>query len=68
MAAWKAWPQSAYPGTVYRDYSRCLPDYLRGLARDAYQRRNGEIAKLTSPAAIAERQRQIKDAFWRIVG
>ncbi len=68
MAAWRAWPQSAYPGTAYRDYSRCLPDYLRSLARDAYQRRNTEIAKLISPAAIAERQRWVRDTFWRIVG
>jgi len=68
LAASKAWPQSAYAGTVYRDYSRCLPDYLRDLASAAYQRRNIEIAKLITPAAIADRQRWIRDTFWQIVG
>jgi hypothetical protein len=24
----------------YREYARCLPDYLAGLAKDAYERRN----------------------------
>ncbi len=28
------------PGFYYRDYSRCLPDYLSALARAAYENRN----------------------------
>src|ERR1043166_782035 len=56
MAARGAWPQSAYPGTPYRDYSHCLPDYLRDLAQHAYRRRNEAIAKLTTPDAIARRR------------
>ena len=30
---------------MYRDYSRCLPDYLRDLAERAYQSRNRAIAE-----------------------
>lgn len=40
----------------YRTYSRCLPDYLRSLAEQAYQRRNAIIARLTTPTRIQERQ------------
>ena len=68
IGAGRAWAQSTYPGTPYRDYSRCLPDFLRDLAGDAYQRRNTEIAKLTNLAAITARQRWVTDTFWQIVG
>ena len=33
------------PGFYYRDYSRCLPDYLSSLARSAYEKRNRAIAE-----------------------
>ena len=67
-AAWRAWPQSPYPGTAYRDYSRCFPDYLHDLAREAFDRRSAEIAKLTSPAAIAKRQQWVRESFWQLAG
>ena len=51
--------QQNAPSIVYRDYSRCLPDYLRDLAERAYQSRNRAIAKLTTPAAIRERQQWV---------
>jgi cephalosporin-C deacetylase-like acetyl esterase len=60
--------QKTYPGTAYRDYSRCLPDYLRGLAKAAYERRNAEIVKLTSPDAIRRRQVWARETFWQLVG
>ncbi|MCP5112784.1 MAG: hypothetical protein GY953_18310, partial [bacterium] len=60
--------QSADAGVSYREYARCLPDYLRGLAEEAYKRRNAEIAKLTSPSAVRERQRWARDTFWRLAG
>ena len=41
------------PSVRYRDYSRCLPDYLRELAGRAYRLRNGAIARLTTAAASA---------------
>jgi dienelactone hydrolase len=60
--------QSTFPGVAYRNYSRCLPDYLRDLAARAYEARNREIAKLTTPQAIRERQRWARATFWRLVG
>src|SRR5205814_9270195 len=57
-----------FPGTRYREYSRCLPDYLRRLAADAYERRNGEILKLTSAPAIAPRQKWVEQTFWNLTG
>lgn len=53
---------------IYRDYSRCLPDYLRDLVADAYERRNREVAKLTSDSAIRARQRWVTEIFWKLVG
>jgi len=61
-------PAAAFAGAGYRDYSRCLPDYLHGLARQAYERRNEEIAKLKTPVAIRERQRWVRDTFWKLTG
>src|SRR5207237_6286388 len=58
----------AFPGVAYRDYARCLPDYLRGLARRAYQARNAEIAKLTTPDAIRRRQAWARATFWKLAG
>jgi dienelactone hydrolase len=52
----------------YRDYSRCLPDYLRRLAAEAYQRRNAALARLTTPEAVRERQRWVRETFWNLVG
>src|SRR5882762_9731132 len=68
LTAWRAWPQPPYPGTLYRDYSRCLPDYLRDLALHSYQTRNAEISRLTSAVAIAKRQQWVRDTLWQIVG
>src|SRR4051812_5956044 len=53
---------------AYRDYSRCLPDYLAGLAADAYRRRSTRIAKLTTPAAIREYQTWARDTFLKVIG
>ena len=56
------------PSVRYRDYSRCLPDYLRAQADRAYRLRNAEIAKLTTEGAIRERQRWVTQTFWKLVG
>ncbi len=56
------------PPPLYRNYSRCLPDFLRGLASSAYQRRNKALAALTTPAAIRERQRWVRETFWKLTG
>ncbi len=60
--------QQRAPAILYRDYSRCLPDYLRDLAEQAYQLRNRAISRLTTPAAIKERQRWVTETFWKLTG
>ncbi len=60
--------QESAPSIIYRDYSRCLPDYLRDLAERAYQSRNRAISSLTTPDAIRERQRWVTETFWTLVG
>jgi dienelactone hydrolase len=60
--------QQPYAGVAYRHYSRCLPDYLSVLAQRAYEYRNGQIARLNSPEAVRERQRWVRETFWRLVG
>src|SRR5712691_4695562 len=54
--------------TGYRDYSRCLPDYLRELAQNAYLARNRELAKLTDSPAIRARQKWVRETFWKLAG
>jgi len=57
-----------FPGVRYREYSRCLPDYLRAMASEAYARRNREIDKLTSTEAIKRRQEWVRQTFWDLTG
>jgi len=59
--------QAADP-IAYREYWRCLPDYLAGLAVDAYRRRSARIAKLTTPAAIREYQEWARATFLKLAG
>ena len=64
----RAHSQTGFPGVTYREYARVLPDYLRALAARAYEKRNGEIARLTSAAAIQARQLWVRETFWKLVG
>jgi dienelactone hydrolase len=52
----------------YREYARCLPDYLAGLAADSYARRNAHVAKLTTAAAIREYQTWARRTFLQLAG
>jgi cephalosporin-C deacetylase-like acetyl esterase len=52
----------------YRDYSGVLPAYVRALAADAYARRNAELAKLTTRAAVEARQQWAREMFWALSG
>lgn len=63
-----AFSQKFFPGVAYRDYHRCLPDYLRELAEQAYERRNREIARLKTPEAIQARQKWVRKTLWKLVG
>ncbi|HZQ51221.1 MAG TPA: acetylxylan esterase [Bryobacteraceae bacterium] len=55
-------------GFYYRDYSKCLSDYLSGLAREAYQKRNRALELLTDAAASHKRQNWVRETFWKLVG
>lgn len=55
-------------GFYYRDYSKCLPEYLSALARAAYEHRKSQLALLTSPAAIRDRQQWARRTFWELIG
>ena len=68
LAKLRAAPQPAFPGVAYREYARCLPDYLRDLAARAYQERNREIARLTSVESIRQRQKWARETFWKLAG
>jgi dienelactone hydrolase len=60
--------QTRSPVKIYRDYSRCLPDFLREVAERAYRTRNAELAKLTTAGAVRARQEWVAETFWKIVG
>lgn len=52
----------------YRQYARCLPDYLTALATDAHKRRSERLAKLTTPAAVKEYQAWARKTFLQLAG
>jgi dienelactone hydrolase len=60
--------QQVKPSIIYRDYSRCLPDYLRELAGQAYESRNRALSGLTTPVVLRERQQWVTETFWTLVG
>ncbi|HEY3455286.1 MAG TPA: acetylxylan esterase [Bryobacteraceae bacterium] len=55
-------------GFYYRDYSRCLPEYLTGLARAAYEKRNRALSLLTDAAAVRQRQSWTRETLWKLIG
>jgi dienelactone hydrolase len=71
-AAASALPLSGQPSKPnivgYREYAKCLPEAIRALAAEAYNRRSAQIRKLTTAAAIHERQRWARETFWKITG
>jgi dienelactone hydrolase len=60
--------QASFPGTPFHAYSRCLPDYLRGLAKQAVEKRDAELAKLVTQAAIDARQNWVRETLWKLIG
>jgi dienelactone hydrolase len=58
----------SYPGVAYRDYFRCLPNFLEELAARAYEARNQKIASLTTSAAVRQHQQWSRGTFWKLVG
>ena len=65
-------PASAQPQAPqvihYREYARCLPDYLRMLAAEAVKHRDAEIAKAATPELLRARQQWARETFWRLIG
>ena len=53
---------------AYREYARCLPDYLSSLAAAAYVRRNQRVAALRTPAEIRSYQTWARATFTRLAG
>jgi dienelactone hydrolase len=52
----------------FRVYSRCLPDYLAALAREAYERRNAALAGIQTAGDVRARQQWVRRTFWELVG
>jgi dienelactone hydrolase len=59
---------SRFPGTPFRDYSRCLASYLSELAATATRKRDAALSKLTSPAAVRARQIEVRATLWKLIG
>ncbi len=53
---------------AYRDYSLCLPSYLRMLARESAGRRSAALSQLKTPETIAARQQWVRRTFWELAG
>jgi cephalosporin-C deacetylase-like acetyl esterase len=52
----------------YREYARCMPDYLGRLAREAAARRAAALDACTTPASVRERQKHVRQSFWSLIG
>jgi dienelactone hydrolase len=61
-------PAADLSGFYYRDYSKCLPDYLTALAHAAYEKRNHELSLLTNAESIRKRQDWVRETFWKLIG
>jgi len=61
-------PLFAQKQVMYRDYSRCLPEYLRHLVGECARKRNQIIGSLNSQTAIHERQQWVRRTFWQLAG
>lgn len=58
----------AFPGTRFREYSKCYPEYLTSLAAEFANRRDAAIAGLTSPGTIATRQQWVRTKLLEVMG
>lgn len=63
-----AWAQTRPPGVSYRNYPRCLPDYLRDLAAAAVAKREAALARLTTAEAIRQRQKWARATLIDLIG
>lgn len=59
---------SEFPGTRFRDYSTCLPAYLRSLAEQAVATRTAALERLSSRTEIEARQQRVRELLWGLIG
>ena len=52
----------------YHDYSRCLPEYLKALAQQAYDRRKRELDRTVTAEQVEKRRAWARSTFWRLIG
>jgi cephalosporin-C deacetylase-like acetyl esterase len=57
-----------FPGVAYRQYARALPDYLRGLARAAREKREMDLARVVSVQTARERQAWVRRTLLELIG
>lgn len=59
---------AAANNVAYREYSRCLPDYLSALAAAGHRRRQRDLARITTPEDVHRRAAWARETFWRLIG
>jgi dienelactone hydrolase len=52
----------------YREYARCLPDYITSLAAEARARREAAIARLNTAERVIARKEWARATFWQLIG
>ena len=57
-----------FPGVVYRNYSQCLPNYLRSLAAAGREKRNLELTRIVSVKAAHDRQAWSRKTLLNLIG
>jgi dienelactone hydrolase len=68
LLAVPAYAQTRFPGLSYRNYPRCLPDYLRRLAAAAVTKREAALGLLTTRDAIHRRQKWARATLLDLIG
>lgn len=65
LSAPSLWPFAEVP---YRNYSRCLPDFLRRVAAAAAAKREADLGKIRSAEDVKERQRWVRQTLAQLIG
>src|SRR5258708_6698512 len=60
--------EAQFPGVAYRNYPRCLPNYLRRLASAAREKRDANLARIVSAQAVHDRQRWVRKTLLDLIG
>lgn len=59
---------AGFPGVAYRNYPRCLPDYLRGLASASREKRMAELARIGTAQTARDRQGWVRKTLLDLIG